>query len=312
MAFLFFESSLHTHTKSCIHTEVRLRPPPACLSLFLHSAHSLQARAGRHLGPSVSQSAFGFWLGSLSLASSEAKLSEGGNFLLNDMTPYGGHHHRQGHHHHGGGGGSHRHHRVHTNNNTIYVKKSNNATSNTSCSNSSSSSDEGSGSGRGYLLDERRGLVYSGLVLLCTVVYWNALGCDFVFDDITAIVENKDLRPHVPLRNLLANDFWGTPMSKEQSHKSYRPLTVLTFRWNYWLGETDPLGYHLVNVLLHGLVTALFFKVCCELLSSNGSGGGCSSLSRSRSQKRVVVASLLFALHPVSNGVAWCIAGSSS
>lgn len=26
------------------------------------------------------------------------------------------------------------------------------------------------------------------------------------------------------------NDFWGTPMSSTDSHKSYRPLTVLTFR----------------------------------------------------------------------------------
>ena len=224
------------------------------------------------------------------------------------MTPYGGHH--RGHHqHHHSGGSSGQRHRTHSNhnNNTIYVKKSN-ATSSSinSCSNSSSSSDEATGGGGGYVLEERRELVYSGLVLLCTVVYWNALGCGFVFDDITAILENKDLRPHVPLRNLLANDFWGTPMSKEQSHKSYRPLTVLTFRWNYWLGETDPLGYHLVNVLLHGLVTALFFKVCCELLSSSG-----GSSRRSRSLVSLV-ASVLFALHPVSNGVAWCIAGSSS
>ena len=28
----------------------------------------------------------------------------------------------------------------------------------------------------------------------------------------------------------LRNDFWGIPMHKEQSHKSYRPLTVLTYR----------------------------------------------------------------------------------
>lgn len=134
--------------------------------------------------------------------------------------------------------------------------------------------------------------------MICTVVYWNALSCKFVFDDITAIVENKDLRSYTPLRNLLANDFWGTPMSKEQSHKSYRPLTVLTFRWNYWWGETQPLGYHLVNVLLHGVVTLLFFKTCRQVLSLG------LSLS--------LVASLLFALHPVSNSVACCIAGSSS
>ena len=134
------------------------------------------------------------------------------------------------------------------------------------------------------VLDRRRGLVYTGLFLLCTVLYWNALPCDFVFDDVTAILDNRDLRPHVPIRNLFANDFWGTPMSKEQSHKSYRPLTVLTFRWNYWLGETNPLGYHLVNVVLHGLVTMLYFKVCRQLVAASVS----------------LVASLCFAVHPVS------------
>ena len=247
-----------------------------------------------------------------------SRLSEGGNILRNDMTPYGGHHrgHQHHHHHHhgGGGGGSGGHRRLHVNNNnTIYAKKTHHTTSNSSSSNTSSSDEAGGGLGGGSILDERRGLVYSGLLLLCTIVYWNALSCEFVFDDITAIVDNKDLRPHVPLRNLLANDFWGTPMTKEQSHKSYRPLTVLTFRWNYWLGETDPLGYHLVNVLLHGLVTALFFKVCCEMLSSGGGGSSSNGAGAGgRSRGRSLVASVLFALHPVSNGVAWCIAGSSS
>ena len=83
---------------------------------------------------------------------------------------------------------------------------------------------------------------------------------------------------------ILQHFFRGTPMSKEQSHKSYRPLTVLTFRWNYWLGEANPLGYHFVNLVLHGLVTLLYFKVCRQLVAASVS----------------LVASLLFALHPVS------------
>ena len=52
-------------------------------------------------------------------------------------------------------------------------------------------------------------------IILCTVVtvcYHNALDCRFVFDDLSAIVENKDLKPRVPVLNLFWNDFWGTPM----------------------------------------------------------------------------------------------------
>jgi hypothetical protein len=33
---------------------------------------------------------------------------------------------------------------------------------------------------------------------------------------------------------MLLNDFWGMRMKLKESHKSYRPLTTLTFRWVQW------------------------------------------------------------------------------
>ena len=57
-----------------------------------------------------------------------------------------------------------------------------------------------------------------------------SLDCEFVFDDVSAVKDNRDLRPHSPITNIFHHDFWGTAMEKEHSHKSYRPLTVLTFR----------------------------------------------------------------------------------
>lgn len=59
----------------------------------------------------------------------------------------------------------------------------------------------------------RRGLG-ALLVLACVVVYHNCLYCGFVFDDISAIKENRDLRPQTPLANIFLNDFWGTPIHK--------------------------------------------------------------------------------------------------
>merc|ERR1719367_1881984 len=106
------------------------------------------------------------------------------------------------------------------------------------------------------------GMIQTVLILVCISLYWNSLQCGFVFDDISAIRDNRDLRPHVPLTNIFQNDFWGTPMTKEQSHKSYRPLTVLTFRLNYLLHALEPLGYHLGNVVLHFLVCILYYKLC--------------------------------------------------
>ncbi|XP_018581595.2 protein O-mannosyl-transferase TMTC3 [Scleropages formosus] len=120
----------------------------------------------------------------------------------------------------------------------------------------------------------------AGVVLGC---YWNSLSCGFVFDDVSAILDNKDLRPSTPLVNLFLNDFWGTPMSEERSHKSYRPLTVLTFRLNYLISELGAMSYHLLNMLLHAVVCVLFLRVSRIILDNTSS----------------LVAALLFAVHPI-------------
>lgn len=129
------------------------------------------------------------------------------------------------------------------------------------------------------------------LGILCavigTAVYANTLDCGFCFDDLSAIKENADLRPESPWSNLLRNDFWGTAMHKEGSHKSYRPLSVLTFRINYLIHGVDPAGYHLVNILLHGAVCYLLVHVC-SLVASTG-----------HSSPVPLYAGLIFAVHPV-------------
>ncbi|XP_071313305.1 protein O-mannosyl-transferase TMTC3 isoform X2 [Trachinotus anak] len=123
-------------------------------------------------------------------------------------------------------------------------------------------------------------LLLTGLVVGC---YWNSLSCGFVFDDVSAILDNKDLRPSTPFRNLFLNDFWGTPMAEERSHKSYRPLTVFTFRLNYLFSELSAASYHLFNVVLHAIVCVLFLRVCRLFLDKTSS----------------LVAALLFAVHPI-------------
>lgn len=124
----------------------------------------------------------------------------------------------------------------------------------------------------------------SGIVFLTVLVcYYNSLNCGFVFDDVSAIKENRDLRPHTSVWNLFKNDFWGTPMHKERSHKSYRPLCVLTFRWNYALHQLEPMGYHLFNLLLHSAVCLLYLRLCSLFLKPAES----------------LVAAILFAVHPI-------------
>jgi hypothetical protein len=73
------------------------------------------------------------------------------------------------------------------------------------------------------------GLVSGALALL---VYYNTLEAGLIYDDTRAILQNQDLHPWAPISSVFLNDFWGTPLSHTGSHKSYRPLTTLTFRLN--------------------------------------------------------------------------------
>ena len=68
----------------------------------------------------------------------------------------------------------------------------------------------------------------AGASCLC---YGRSLQGEFVHDDVWAIVNNPDVRPGAPLRwGIFSNDFWGKGMAENTSHKSYRPLCVLTFK----------------------------------------------------------------------------------
>uniref|UniRef100_H2MIU5 dolichyl-phosphate-mannose--protein mannosyltransferase n=1 Tax=Oryzias latipes TaxID=8090 RepID=H2MIU5_ORYLA len=124
--------------------------------------------------------------------------------------------------------------------------------------------------------------------LVCTAVavalYLNTLDADFCYDDSRAIKTNQDLLSETPWTNILYDDFWGTQLTHSGSHKSFRPLCTLSFRLNYTLHSLRPFGYHLLNVVLHGLVTALVTAFSRTLL-----GGGLWCL----------LAGLLFASHPV-------------
>lgn len=106
-----------------------------------------------------------------------------------------------------------------------------------------------------------------GLLLVFSVslfTFWNSLGGGFVFDDHRAILSNTDLDvSKTSLWDVFQHDFWGGSMQRAESHKSYRPLTVLSYRYlNHYFRELDPYSYHLVNVMLHGLASVLFLFVC--------------------------------------------------
>ncbi|XP_071991603.1 protein O-mannosyl-transferase TMTC4 [Engystomops pustulosus] len=141
--------------------------------------------------------------------------------------------------------------------------------------------------------------------LFAFACFANSYNGNFVFDDSEAIINNKDLREETPFVDLWLHDFWGTKLSSNASHKSYRPLTVLTFRISYALaGGLHPVGFHLINIILHCIVSVLMLDVFSLLFN----GGTCDKGKKIKYvPKAALLSALLFAVHPVHTE---CVAGN--
>uniref|UniRef100_A0A665TGA6 dolichyl-phosphate-mannose--protein mannosyltransferase n=1 Tax=Echeneis naucrates TaxID=173247 RepID=A0A665TGA6_ECHNA len=126
---------------------------------------------------------------------------------------------------------------------------------------------------------------YAVLAALCVLCYGNSLRGELVHDDVWAIINNPDVRPGSSLGNIFSNDFWGKRMVDNTSHKSYRPLCILTFKLNILLGGTTPLYFHIVNVCLHCAVTCLLMHTCERYVFEDS--------------RLAFITALLFAVHPV-------------
>ncbi|XP_007502899.1 protein O-mannosyl-transferase TMTC1 isoform X2 [Monodelphis domestica] len=126
-------------------------------------------------------------------------------------------------------------------------------------------------------------LLLTGVCCLC---YGNSLPGEFVHDDVWAIVNNPDVRAVAPLSwGIFANDFWGKSMAENTSHKSYRPLCVLTFKLNAYLAGMNPFYFHAVNIILHCLVTLVLMYTCDKVVF--------------KEHRLAFVTALIFAVHPI-------------
>jgi Tfp pilus assembly protein PilF len=85
------------------------------------------------------------------------------------------------------------------------------------------------------------------LVLIVFGAYWNSLDGGFHFDDQGIFLDSGIVSP----------GFGWKLLRLMQT----RPLTFLSFHWNYLAGGHAPLGYHLVNVAIHAGNSALVMLI---------------------------------------------------
>jgi len=130
------------------------------------------------------------------------------------------------------------------------------------------------------------------LFLAATLVYATALPNQFTQDDFYYFVESDDVltRP------------WVLFLKPFRDSGIYRPLTLLTFGANHAAGGLEPIGFHLLNVILHGAVTLLVYRVLRQLADDRGPAAERDPRGRGRGAAffgAPFAAALLFAVHPI-------------
>lgn len=118
------------------------------------------------------------------------------------------------------------------------------------------------------------------LVALVAICYLPALRAGYVMDDDSYVTDNQTLRSLDGLRQI-----WFEPNSRPQ----YYPLMNTTLWAGYQLWGADPLGYHVVNIVLQMCTVLLAWKILLRLQA-----------------RGAWLAAALFAVHPVCvESVAW-------
>ena len=102
--------------------------------------------------------------------------------------------------------------------------------------------------------------------MLAILIYGNALGGGFIWDDEYLYLDNP---------NLLKETVWsaftgGNPfayMTGPQAYTVYRPVQVLAHTWLARLTHLDPFGIHLASLLVHAAAGVLVFLLVLEFAS---------------------------------------------
>lgn len=148
-------------------------------------------------------------------------------------------------------------------------------------------------------LTRSAGGVPVALGLLTLAVFAPALRNGFVWDDQFNFVDN----PH--FRGLGAAQIWWMLTTAWSTHPGWGgqwiPVTWASFALDYLGWGTNPVGYHLTNLVLHAANAALFFALARRLLARAIGTAGEGAL-----RLGAMAAALFWALHPLRvESVAW-------
>lgn len=139
------------------------------------------------------------------------------------------------------------------------------------------------------MTDRNSGRISVFFILFCIfIVYSNSFYGDWVFDDPHNIIHRSEIHLEKLSFSNIANTFFR---EKNGDTRLYRPVSSLTFGLNWFLGEDNPRGYHVVNLIIHLVATVLVFKITKMLLGLIRYDGNIVFVAG--------IVAILWAIHPI-------------
>ncbi|MBI9083066.1 MAG: tetratricopeptide repeat protein [Desulfobacterales bacterium] len=130
------------------------------------------------------------------------------------------------------------------------------------------------------------------LTALLLVIYWPGFQGKWFLDDFDNIHKNPNIHAEALTLDSLAPAIYGRDPGQK---KIDRPVAYLTLAANWALGRTDPLGYHIVNFLIHVLTAITLYglaRITLNLPAMTGRYGA-------NAHAIALLCTLLWAVHPI-------------
>jgi tetratricopeptide (TPR) repeat protein len=115
----------------------------------------------------------------------------------------------------------------------------------------------------------RNGWAFALLFFLVFLIYGNTFQASWHLDDYHNIINNPRLKiENLQPQSIVQTFYASFDRGQYSKSKIYRPVVCLTFALNWYFGQSNPVGYHLVNLAVHFMTAFLLFLTIFSLFES--------------------------------------------
>lgn len=141
------------------------------------------------------------------------------------------------------------------------------------------------------------------LLVIAFLLYSRGIDNGFVYDDALQILENPWVGSWTYLPTIFTSGVWDFLDFLSYGSGYYRPLMHVFFTLEYHIFGLNPVGYHVVSILMHGINASLLFLLVFTFLRRRALV--LPEYMTKRGYWFSLVTALLFLAHPVNSEVVY-------